>query len=1371
MFACFAEMSTEPSSKTTDIPMDHPVQSSPQTNGVNIQQSSLSYGFQGTSAAELLLNIVSASQAGQQNSKKMEDEPFSNLSMGNNGGTTMAFTSVGEGEGPCLVVPEKHNYNDHGNEGNAQGVNSLQTNMCPGLSVSVNNSEIILVKADGTQETGPFLNGNNNMLPFEGRAARGQVSPEMNIDKSHILQNLLQHSLVLQQQHGSISASRPGCPRSQSSASPYTDSNMSPYDISQHNILETEGSQMRPLGELVIQTEMTQATLIRGTDGLRLDSFNADNNAENDIKPKFEWASDDFGNKSRKVARLNSDCDASSALSPSVDRIFNPESANQEVPSDFTFTKFGMKGEELNMLAFSNDNNKSDPQLLHRVVDKGTFKKPSLVHDKKRGEYRRLKEPILCQTFPTKAHGCELKITEQPEEQHRARYLTEGSRGAVKGRNGSGFPEVKLFGYSGQATLQIFIGNDSGKVRPHGFYQACKVSGKNSTQCSEKEIEGTNVIEIDLSPSTDMSATVDCVGILKLRNADVEQRIGQVKAKKKSTKARMIFRVTFQKSQGNAQILQVPSHTILCTQPIGQPEICKMSMRSSHVSGGEECYIIGKNFLRGTQVFFQLVDNKSDLVWSAEGAIDKDYFQATHLIVTVPRCDVDLASVSDAHFQVVINSSGKVSEPMDFQYTTDEDPVTKVMEQLPQTIEDNGRKRNYPFVAPEALELNSQIVQKPASNGANTMFQLPPGIIADVITSTHENSKYTPMKESLSVAPALNQSLNQSVSQESFKSLNTSFSMNSINDDSLNLFQSIADTNTSWDSKDCSMFQKCGSNDDLGFPSLDFNSHDVFASHPMDTTDNSIKISSPTSVGFLSEHFGIQSRPGQSVSNTSVVSQFLQNISMGMKSSDPMLSQQQTVMSSKTMSVSDTITTPAYSKLLMTTNTRHTPVSTQCNSILKEVLTCSPASLNGLSFPSRAVLHTSSPRPTALRQETEMELDSALKSLFMSDLDSKSNCSLGFSALKANTIDLTQSNPGSPLHGMPFTPDHTLPGSHSDMPFSPSDVLTLVSQDQQKKVQQEHESQEGFRDLNRDLIESLMQQRLQQQQQPHQQQQHLQQQGQQKQSEVMEQQAGPSGTPQQEDSFMPHLSDLSALALTPHQHQIMSTHPQQVASPSQLQQQYIDDIVTSQSLQTPSQVQHALVPSLINHLLSPRLAASPSPMAQVPSPAPQFHGQQQQQQSSAGSPLPIAPAPSPGQQYHGNATYLHQQQQQQQISLPMVEQACYSQQSAGLLAGGPQNNSSTMPQANNSTLATTNTPAQNGTMIVPTNGPQIIIYNNPNQMSLGAPGMQGQFGAQPSIVIVPGQGGSNNQMENLLRSILESMMQPQQQSQQQQPPL
>lgn len=49
----------------------------------------------------------------------------------------------------------------------------------------------------------------------------------------------------------------------------------------------------------------------------------------------------------------------------------------------------------------------------------------------------------------------QLQIITQPEQQHRARYQTEGSRGAVKDRSGNAFPVVRLNGYNKPTTLQV----------------------------------------------------------------------------------------------------------------------------------------------------------------------------------------------------------------------------------------------------------------------------------------------------------------------------------------------------------------------------------------------------------------------------------------------------------------------------------------------------------------------------------------------------------------------------------------------------------------------------------------------------------------------------------------------------------------------------------------------------------------------------------------------------------------------------------------------------------------------------------------------------------------------------------------------------
>ncbi|XP_014857115.1 PREDICTED: nuclear factor of activated T-cells 5-like [Poecilia mexicana] len=274
----------------------------------------------------------------------------------------------------------------------------------------------------------------------------------------------------------------------------------------------------------------------------------------------------------------------------------------------------------------------------------------------------------LSAQFPQRSDGKELKILVQPETQHRARYLTEGSRGSVKDRTQQGFPTVKLEGISEPVVLQVFVANDAGRVKPHGFYQACRVTGRNTTACKEVDIDGTTVIEIPLEPSNDMTLAVDCVGILKLRNADVEARIGVAGSKKKSTRARLAFRVNIPQPDGSVLTLQVPSSPILCTQPAGLPEILKKSLHSGSVKGGEEVFIIGKNFLKGTKVIFQenIADDNS---WQAEAKIDTDLFHQNHLVVTVPPFHSQSITSPVSVGIFVMTNAGRSHEAQAFTYT------------------------------------------------------------------------------------------------------------------------------------------------------------------------------------------------------------------------------------------------------------------------------------------------------------------------------------------------------------------------------------------------------------------------------------------------------------------------------------------------------------------------------------------------------------------------------------------------------------------------------------------------------------------------------------------------------------------------------
>ncbi|XP_065704435.1 nuclear factor of activated T-cells 5 isoform X2 [Patagioenas fasciata] len=334
--------------------------------------------------------------------------------------------------------------------------------------------------------------------------------------------------------------------------------------------------------------------------------------------------------------------------------------------------------EESNMDIFDADSAKAPHYVLSQLStdSKGNSKAGNGASETPKGAGGK-KTPMLCGQYPTKSEGKELKIMVQPETQHRARYLTEGSRGSVKDRTQQGFPTVKLEGHNEPVVLQVFVGNDSGRVKPHGFYQACRVTGRNTTPCKEVDIEGTTVIEVGLDPSNNMTLAVDCVGILKLRNADVEARIGIAGSKKKSTRARLVFRVNITRKDGSTLTLQTPSSPILCTQPAGVPEILKKSLHSCSVKGEEEVFLIGKNFLKGTKVIFQ--ENVSDEnSWKAEAEIDMELFHQNHLIVKVPPYhDQQITSAVSVGIYVVTNA-GRSHDVQPFTYTPDTSGTLKV---------------------------------------------------------------------------------------------------------------------------------------------------------------------------------------------------------------------------------------------------------------------------------------------------------------------------------------------------------------------------------------------------------------------------------------------------------------------------------------------------------------------------------------------------------------------------------------------------------------------------------------------------------------------------------------------------------------------
>uniref|UniRef100_A0A672N9Q5 Nuclear factor of activated T-cells, cytoplasmic 2-like n=1 Tax=Sinocyclocheilus grahami TaxID=75366 RepID=A0A672N9Q5_SINGR len=154
--------------------------------------------------------------------------------------------------------------------------------------------------------------------------------------------------------------------------------------------------------------------------------------------------------------------------------------------------------------------------------------------------------PALDWPLPSSTEQYELRIEVQPRQHHRAHYETEGSRGAVKASAG-GHPVVQLRGYTGTEplALQVFIGTaDDRNLRPHAFYQVHRITGKTVTTSSqERMLNGTKILEVPLEPKESMRAVVDCAGILKLRNADIELKKGETDVGRKNTRVRLVFRV------------------------------------------------------------------------------------------------------------------------------------------------------------------------------------------------------------------------------------------------------------------------------------------------------------------------------------------------------------------------------------------------------------------------------------------------------------------------------------------------------------------------------------------------------------------------------------------------------------------------------------------------------------------------------------------------------------------------------------------------------------------------------------------------------------------------------------------------------------
>nr|XP_045012226.1 nuclear factor of activated T-cells, cytoplasmic 2 isoform X1 [Jaculus jaculus] len=281
--------------------------------------------------------------------------------------------------------------------------------------------------------------------------------------------------------------------------------------------------------------------------------------------------------------------------------------------------------------------------------------------------------PPLEWPLSSQSGSYELRIEVQPKPHHRAHYETEGSRGAVKAPTG-GHPVVQLHGYMENKPLglQIFIGTaDERILKPHAFYQVHRITGKTVTTTSYEKIVGhTKVLEIPLEPKNNMRATIDCAGILKLRNADIELRKGETDIGRKNTRVRLVFRVHVPESSGRIVSLQTASNPIECSQRSAHelPMVERQDMDGCLVYGGQQMILTGQNFTAESKVVFTEKTTDGQQIWEMEATVDKDKSQPNMLFVEIPEYrQKHIRTPVKVNFYV-INGKRKRSQPQHFTY-------------------------------------------------------------------------------------------------------------------------------------------------------------------------------------------------------------------------------------------------------------------------------------------------------------------------------------------------------------------------------------------------------------------------------------------------------------------------------------------------------------------------------------------------------------------------------------------------------------------------------------------------------------------------------------------------------------------------------
>ena len=253
-------------------------------------------------------------------------------------------------------------------------VNSESANNLQSLFMNQNPNSDLHILTDNSLNTGSAHMG--NLPTFEGLAqvnSKATDSPEFVSDKPPNFERLLSDQKLPDTVRPSQTISSPefhsACSPTSSSNSPYTESNG--QDTSSFMDHTSQGLGYTEMTPISVDTS-TQSSLIARSEKLVLvDSPLASAHVDRQ-ENNIEWGNTNINDHELerigkpKMMKIGHESDVpSSVLSPSVERVFDVESAMQGVTPEFTFHKFGQGDVDQGLFQFGTEKKESDGYLFY----------------------------------------------------------------------------------------------------------------------------------------------------------------------------------------------------------------------------------------------------------------------------------------------------------------------------------------------------------------------------------------------------------------------------------------------------------------------------------------------------------------------------------------------------------------------------------------------------------------------------------------------------------------------------------------------------------------------------------------------------------------------------------------------------------------------------------------------------------------------------------------------------------------------------------------------------------------------------------------------------------------------------------------------